>query len=229
MGRNLCGRPRRARRAVVTAVCGLLTVGCATAGAVIEGSGGIVEQARAMPYFTAVHVAGAYDVRVVAGATPDVTIHADASLLPYIETSIKGDTLSIGTTRGAALHPTHTPRLDVFTRDVTAIAVAGTADLLAEHLAGDTLEVQISGNGRGTLSGAVHTLRVQVSGTGVVDARNLTTDAADVAISGVGDVTVTARDRLTVDISGTGRLRYAGHPAQLIQRVSGNGQVLPLQ
>ncbi|HYM70900.1 MAG TPA: head GIN domain-containing protein [bacterium] len=229
MGRNLSGQPRRAGRAAVTAVCGLLALGCATAGAVIEGTGGIVEQARAMPYFTAVHVAGAYDVRVVAGATPDVTIHADASLLPYIETSVKGDTLSIGTKRGAVLHPTSTPRLDVFTRDVNAIAVAGTADLVAEHLAGDSLVVQITGNGRGALSGAIRTLRIQVSGTAAVDARDLTADAADVAISGVGDVTLTARDRLTVDLSGTGRVRYAGRPAHITERVSGNGQVLPFQ
>ncbi|HLJ60433.1 MAG TPA: head GIN domain-containing protein [bacterium] len=229
MGRKLSGRPRRAGRTAVTAVCGLLAVGCATPGAVIEGTGGVVEQARAMPYFTAVRVAGAYDVHVVAGATPDVTIHADASLLPYIETSIKGDTLSIGTTRGAVLRPTRTPRLDVFTRDVTAIAVTGTADLLAEHLTGDGLEVQITGDGRGTLAGAVRALRIRVSGTAAVDARNLSADAAVVAISGVGDVTVTARDRLTVDVSGTGRVRYAGHPADITQHVSGNGQVVPVQ
>jgi hypothetical protein len=203
----------------------LLAVGCASAGAVIEGTGGIVEQARAMPYFTAVEVAGAYDVHVVAGATPDVTVHADASLLPYIETSIHGDTLSIGTRRGTVLHPTQTPRLDVFTWRLSSIAVAGTTDVRADHLAGDALLVRITGDGRGRLTGAVRALRILVTGTATLDALGLDADTADVTIAGVGDVSLDARTRLTVDLSGTGRVRYAGHPGTVTQRITGSGQV----
>jgi len=224
-------QPRRLGRrwgaAAITAF-GLLAAGCAVTGTSVQGSGGVVEQARAMPYFTALRVGGAYDVHVLAGATPDVTVHADASLLPYIETTTDRDTLSVGTRRGASLRPSQTPRLDLFTWQLRDITAAGVGDLQVTQLAGDTLTVRFTGAERSTLSGTVRRLRVEVAGAATVDARDLAAEIVDVVIRGVGEVSVTARDRLAVEISGTGEVQYAGHPREVTQRISGAGEVRPL-
>jgi len=220
--------PRRWAAGALAAL-GLVAAGCAMAPAVVAGTGGIVADARAMPYFTTLRIGGAYDVRVIAGSTPDVTLYADASLVPYIETSITKDTLSIGTRRGTALRPSRPPRLDVFTWQLTDLTAGGVGTLEATKISGDAFTARFTGAGRATLSGAVRHLTIEVTGTADIDARGLPAEIVDVAISGVGEVAVAARDQLTVDISGTGQVRYAGQPRAIIQHITGSGEVLPTE
>ena len=180
-----------------------------------------------MPYFTVLRVGGAYDVRVLAGATPDVTLYADASLLPYIQTSIEKDTLSIGTQRGTTLRPSRAPRLDIFTWRLTDLTAAGTGTREAAQITGPSFTARFPGAGRATLSGGVRRLRIEVTGAADVDARRLPAETVEVAIGGVGQVAVAARDRLAVDISGTGQVTYSGHPRQITQHITGSGEVEP--
>ena len=180
-----------------------------------------------MPYFTELHVGGAYDVHVRARSTPDVTLYTDASLLPYIQTSITKDTLSIGTQRGTTLQPSRPPRIDIFTWALSDVTATGAGTLDAAEISGDVFTARFDGAGRATLSGAVGRLRIVVTGTTDVDARRLAAESVDVSISGVGDVAVAARDQLTVTISGTGRVSYTGRPRDITQHITGSGEILP--
>jgi len=222
-------RPDRLRRWTATAVAalGLVAGGCATSPAIVAGAGGIVAEARAMPYFTELHVGGAYDVQVMAGSTPDVTLYTDASLLPYIETAITKNTLSIGTQRGTTLQPSRPPRLDIFTWRLADLTATGTGTLAASQISGDAFTARFGGAGRATLSGAVRHLTIDVTGVADVDARRLPAELVDVVIAGVGQVAVDARDQLTATISGTGQVSYAGQPREIIQHITGSGEILP--
>jgi hypothetical protein len=154
-----------------------------------------------------------------------VTLYADASLLPYIVTSIAEDTLSIGTQRGTTLRPSRAPRLDIFTWRLTDLTAVGTGTLDASQITGAAFTARFAGADRAALSGAVQRLRIEVTGTAHVDARRLPADTVDVAISGVGEVAVAPRDELAVDISGTGRVTYAGRPRRITQHITGTGEV----
>ena len=152
--------PRRRHWAVAAvAALALAAGGCATAPAVVAGAGGIVAEERAMPYFTELHVGEAYDVHVRARSTPDVTLYTDASLLPYIQTSITKDTLSIGTQRGTTLQPTAAPHRHLHLGAVGRDGHRRRHARRGRRSRGDVFTARFDGAGRATLSGAVGRLK----------------------------------------------------------------------
>jgi Putative auto-transporter adhesin, head GIN domain len=62
------------------------------------GSGVAARQARSLPAFTRVELAGDNNVIVQVGARQSVTVHADSNLLRRVTTRVRSGRLVIGTT-----------------------------------------------------------------------------------------------------------------------------------
>jgi hypothetical protein len=210
---------------------------------VLEGSGNVTGEERSVSGFNAVTLAGMGTLLIEFGEEEALTIEAEDNLIDHIETEVRGDTLVIGIENGYTFKPTKSIRYHLTVTDLTAIKVSGLGDVEIDPLKADNFSVGISGAGNvdidsldadsldvnlsgvGNLridGGEVTSQQINISGTGDYDGRDLQSTQARVDVSGLGTATVDASEKLVVNISGAGHVKYTGHPS-IDQSVSGVG------
>jgi hypothetical protein len=113
---------------------------------------------------------------------------------------------------------------DSLSTDKLRIKVAGLGNLTFANLDCNTLEYDISGRGELKAKGRAGHQEIRISGSGEVQAPDLISQSARVAISGQGNITLSAAESLSVTISGIGYVNYHGSP-NVSQIVSGIGNV----
>lgn len=244
-------RPGNTQRAVQV---GLLLVGTALTssctdltfggGETITGTGPVVAQPRSVAPFIAVSNATEAAVHIVQSGLTRVRLEGQGNLLPQIRTEVTGGVLRITTAPGVTLVPTEPLLIEVEIRDLTRIEsssggpisaplldarrleirTSGSAEIDLPSLVAETLVVIGSGSGDVTVTGSVQQLRLELSGAGRVDARELQAREARVTISGSGTSVIRVRDRLIAVLSGSGSLDYFGDPL-VTQTVTGTGRV----
>jgi hypothetical protein len=190
------------------------------------GSGVAATQARSVPSFTGVDLAGANNVLVHVGARQSVVVHADSNLLGRVTTRVRSGKLVIGTTPGnlSAESPmfvvVSVPSLD-------RLRLQGAGNISVTGINSRTLTVALPGSGNIDAGGTTSKLHVTISGEGTALLRRLIADDATAAVSGDGTIMLTATNRLTARISGTGAILYGGNPAHVAKRVTGSGAISP--
>jgi hypothetical protein len=92
----------------------------------------------------------------------------------------------------------------------------------------DYQHIDISLNGVGSISigGKAVSTRMEMNGTGWIDAYHLWTETANCETSGIGNISCNVRDELIARVSGIGGIRYRGEPKSLRKSVSGIGRVV---
>lgn len=128
--------------------------------------------------------------------------------------------------------------------DDLGIDISGSGDIIIEALNAGALTVNISGSGNATmndvtadkidatvsgagscqLSGKATDQKAVITGTGDYDAADMESHTADIRVSGSGTGHVWVMESLTVNISGSGDMIYAGD-AQISMKVTGSGEV----
>lgn len=74
------------------------------------------------------------------------------------------------------------------------------------------LNVQFAGVGSFVAKGKVSRLVIDAKGVGNVQTKDLIADDADVSFKGVGGVDVYAKEKVTINANGIGKVVYRGHP-----------------
>ncbi len=212
----------------------------------VTGSGRIVEASRALAGFTALKLAGGIDVELRAGERESVTVRADDNVVPLIETRVEGSTLVIGVARGASFRTRRTPRVLVEFVRLGAMSVAGSGDMRADRVRGDTFAVSIAGSGDVridaldvdalgvvlagsgdfTAAGRANEQGFRIRGSGDVRTSELVGRSVKVSIAGSGDASVHATETLEVAIAGSGDVVYRGAP-KVTKSITGSGSVRP--
>lgn len=226
--------------ALVLSACSALALGSLD---IIRGDGTVRLESRDAPSFTGIENQGSGLVRFSQGATRQVTVEADANILPYIETEVRNGVLVLRTRPGVSVSPTRLV-FRITAPDLSRAAIEGSGGFRLETpLATDTFEVRIEGSGSfdgtvtaGTvtagiygsggisLHGAARTVRFEIEGSGGIEAAGLPCVDARVVIGGSGSVTLQATGTLDVDIGGSGDVRYRGG-ARVTVRDTGSGRV----
>jgi putative autotransporter adhesin-like protein len=185
------GRLARALRGlgvlVVVAVLVMLAVdrifSATSTGPAGTGSGDAATQARSLPPFTGIELAGANNVVVRVGGERSVAVHADSNLLAQVTTRVRSGTLVIGTTPGnlSARSPMYVtvgvPSLDTLTLQGTVVLRGLIARAASATLAGDgtimltatrRLAARISGNGTILYGGDPPNVTRRITGSGTI-------------------------------------------------------------
>jgi hypothetical protein len=192
---------------------------------VIEGSGTLATETRALSGFTEIVLAGSGDVDVVVGEPEGVVIEAEDNLLPLLTTEVSGGRLVIGTkayTRLAATLPIH---YTVTLKHLEAIQITGSGKVTIPQVMADWLKFELSGSGHLTARGSVDELHEVLSGSGNIDTADLQATAARVDLPGSGNIAVWVTQSLNVTLDGSGSVTYYGHPDQFEQDIHGSGEV----
>jgi hypothetical protein len=220
----------------------------AGSGAMVSGSGNVVDDTRALSGFSVLVLRAPVDVTLKAGDTERVTLRGDDNILPLIETKIVGGRLEISTRRKASFSMQRSIKATVEFKRIDAIRIAGSGDVRADtiktpvleieirgagdvkidQVEADALAVSVAGSGDVAAKGRAAKIGVVVDGSGDVDVAGVEAKQAAVRIHGSGDVKVHATDVLEAESVGSGDVRYRGSP-QVRKTVRGSGAVAPLK
>jgi hypothetical protein len=188
------------------------------------GSGVAATQARSLPPFTSVDLAGDNNVVVEVGARRSVVVHADSNLLGHVTTRVRSGTLVIGTAPGSfrakspMLVAVSLPSLD-------GLRLDGDGNISASGIDSRDLTVALPGSGNIEATGSTAKLDVAITGEGTALLRGLVAREAKAALTGDGSIMLTATHRLAATLSGTGTVVYGGDPAHVTQSVTGSGTI----
>jgi hypothetical protein len=109
--------------------------------------------------------------------------------------------------------------------DRVHVTVTGSGDVNLGELEGDQLDVRLTGSGDLAVGrGCVEDQTISTSGSGVYRARDLESATAVVLVGGSSDVTISVADELDAEVTGSGGVRYVGHPA-IREHTSGSADV----
>jgi len=208
-------------------------------------------QDRHLSGFHAISTSASFDVYITQGSTESVKVEAPSDVINRIITEVDGDVLKIRTKNGAfnwggwfnnshkkmviyvtvkSIHSIHiSGSSDVFFKDgITAdkldLTVSGSGDVVG-RLNVKSLEAGISGSGDIKLAGNAERLALRMNGSGDFSGRELVTAITSVSISGSGDATVNASQKLDARVSGSGDIRYVGNPKEVAKSTSGSGDI----
>lgn len=97
--------------------------------------------------------------------------------------------------------------------------IKGGAGIYIYNIAADSLKTDVKGAAAINLIGKTADAKIEISGAGAIDAKNLVCEKAKVNISGAGAAEISVTNELAANIKGIGSLSYYGDPA--IKNISG--------
>ena len=203
-----------------------------------------MSEPRKVRNFDSVSLTGIGRLIIIQTDKESLTIQAEDNLLPYIETQVKGRTLTIGIRDFVSITPREKITYFLSVKDLSVLQISGLGDIHLSGLHTDKLSVEFSGGGNAviedlltknisiklsgagdfSLSGQVDAQALEISGAGNYDAGDLLSKTATVEISGAGNAIIWVTDMLTIELSGMGNLQYYGNPS-IKQEISGLGKV----
>lgn len=108
---------------------------------------------------------------------------------------------------------------------LSGLSMAGAGNATITALDSRYLVFSLAGSGDIDAGGQCGRLSVRLAGSGNVYADDLICSEVDVTIAGSGDVDVYARDAADLKISGSGNISVKGAPGTVDTRVSGSGSI----
>ncbi|WP_299289215.1 head GIN domain-containing protein [uncultured Mucilaginibacter sp.] len=203
-----------------------------------KGSGKAASEYRKVGAFTKLNFSGAYKV-VLKQGVPSVKVTADDNLLKQIETSVRGDELTIKTKKNIC--NAGTMEIDISNPDFQAVKTAGTIDLSADgklnlkdfsmELAGMSkvnlnlnaanVTTSTSGSSEVNLTGQATSNKVTMSGKSNLNALDFVVANYRIETSGFTNCNVNVLNELSVNVSGAGSVQYKGNPAKISNEHSG--------
>lgn len=210
----------------------------------IDGNHDVRTEYRSPGSFSEVVSTGSFDVRILQDSVNEVIIQAESNIIPYIRTSIKGNTLELGVVDSKCLRNNEEIVVTVRAININTVGLEGSGNVFAENVTGDFTNIFISGSGElnagvqadelyavisgsGNIEtwGAVNEGELLISGSGNIYAYDLYQNRCNAGISGSGSMFVTVKDYLDVNISGSGNVYYKGNPV-VHTVITGSGMVV---
>ena len=189
----------------------------------------IATQSQAVAAFHAFALSAPIEVELGLGEREAVTLEGDEKLIARLEVAVENGVLHVRARKGDwgswHMNWNRNVRARVTARRLDALSIAGSGDIHAGEMRGDSLAVNISGSGDVNIAGGkVGRLSLAISGSGDVRSPRLEAERVNVSISGSGDATVWARQSIDARVAGSGDVKYYGDPS-VQSRIVGSGEV----
>lgn len=108
---------------------------------------------------------------------------------------------------------------------IAGLRIKGAGQVTYHGFTQDEINLDVSGSGNVSLEGAVDCLEAEISGSGEVSAEGLSARKARLRASGSGDIHATVTEAVLARVSGSGKIRIAGNPADRDTDVTGSGKI----
>lgn len=201
---------------------------------------GKVTEIREVGEFDQIQVKGIGKFFVQQGAEQSVSVEADEQVIKRVTTEVVNRKLVFDIGRdwmerlsmGLEFLSSREIVLRVTVRELKGLEILGACDLEASQIRGDEFDLRMSGAsnvkileldtnkvhtempgaGRVLVTGKTGDQDVTLTGAGQYDAAHLESKNAKVALTGVGNAIVWAKENLEVSVTGVGSIEYYGSP-----------------
>jgi hypothetical protein len=236
---------------VFVALCGRAALAATVViggGSMVDGSGNLIEDVRAVSGYTRIAVSGPIDVQLKRTGNERAVVQADDNIAPLIETRVEGGKLYVAAKKDVSFRTRNKLSVTVEFKQLDALQLDGSGDVLADdikatifegviHGSGNlkigkleagTVAISIAGSGNFSARGRADRVGFVIEGSGDILAEDLQAKSAAIKIAGSGDARVHATESLQAKIAGSGDVRYRGSP-QVDKKIAGSGEVKPLR
>jgi hypothetical protein len=219
-------RVRHCGALVLLVVAGFFTLSACTLGGntTVSGSGQVKSEQRKVSSFNQVSFSGAGQLTITQGSSDSLTVVADENLLPYLTSSVSGNTQQLGQASNVTIQSAKSISYLVTVKQLQGLTLSGAGTAEVNNVTPSSLNVTVSGAGHVRITGSAASQNVTLSGVGSYDGSGFATKSATVDISGTGNAVVAVSDTLTATVSGIGSVEYIGNP-KVTQHVTGLGGV----
>jgi hypothetical protein len=214
----------------------------------IEGTGNRITETRNLPKFFGVISKTECEVYIsidTSLTSPEVSIEADENVIPFIVTTVRSENIEISTKNNKCLEtdlPVYVdikmPSLDyanlsgsglitceTLTANDLHLELSGSGEMNFRHLQHcGYIDAELSGSGKIELAGKAEGSSFLLSGSGQIQALDLTQDDCRVNFSGSGTMYVSAINSLKGKLSGSGVIYYRV-PYILDINITGSGYI----
>ena len=222
---------------------------CTYWGRCVDGVGPVVEEIRETGDFTSVRNTGSFDVYVTQSDEISVTVRAQESLIPIIETNVSGSTLIVKIRDNNCIRSNSNVEVYITMPETEELALNGSGRVFADMLISSDVEISNSGSGNMVVDSTMsESLVIDNSGSGSIEVGDSYTDYLDVIQSGSGsiqcenvyspaeaDIRHSSSGRITavildvleldVSINGSGRIELAGFGDVAEYSLSSSGRI----
>ena len=208
---------------------------CATAANTkVVASGKIVsKEIKGIAGFKEIQTNSSVDVVYHSAADTRIVVSASDNVIPYIEVVKKGSRLEVGLKKNINVRVKNSRadlKVNVYGPEVSAFTVKGSGDIrIATDLKADRLALGVSGSGDiDAYNLSAGEVALGVTGSGDIEVRNVSGKKIAIGVTGSGDVKVSsvATDELACGVSGSGDIVVAaGTVGSANYGVTGSGDI----
>jgi hypothetical protein len=223
---------------------------CGKDSSCFKGTGTVLKEQRSITQdITIINTQDNIDIILTQSVTPSLTIEGGTNLLPYIETVVSGNELSISSANKCGIlrdydlpitaylslpnltHINYTGQGSITNTGVLSLPIllvesfGGTGDINLNVAVTELSIKQHGGPSDFTFAGNATNSYVYTIGNGWFYLNNLITIQSFVSHSGTGDVFVNVTDELRVDLKYSGNVFYSGNATLNLAEKSGSGEV----
>lgn len=193
----------RKRKSILLTTLSLLTLILAACGLnTVRGSGGVVEETRAVSDVTSVELATIGTLHIEVGSSERLVIEAQDNLMEYIETAVLNGELRIGTAEDVSLNPTRSIRYYLTVTSLDSIEISSVGDIEAPDLVAERFSITITSTGDLTMEDLeAESVTVDISSTGNVRIGELNANTLEVDIESTGNLDIAGGEVKTQTIS----------------------------
>jgi hypothetical protein len=190
-----------------------VSVTTTSTGKKIVGNDKLVTKTKTVEPFEAINVNGNFYVTLRPGTSPQVAVTTDENIMPYLKIGVAQGALNLSSQSGMSIFSSQPQKVEATTTStIKKISMMGNNRLEAKNIKGESLVLDLSGNGEVHLAGEVKNLTLNILGRSTVYAKNLKADNVTISGSGNVDVTVHAVKKLILTASGQSNIKYYGKP-----------------
>lgn len=184
------------------------------------------EQVRNVPAFSSISTDGVFNLKVDVGPSQAVTVHSEENNLDQVTTEVVGNELVLSIKNKAKKFKTEEGITVVISMPaLNRLRIKGVGPTEVKHIKGSDFELNYEGVGAVKVEGRVTNFVLNAKGVGMVDAKSLKSQIANVSLNGLGEASVYASDTLNASLNGIGSMTYYGKPVNVNKTVNGLGKV----
>lgn len=211
----------------------------------IKGNGNVVTIERNTEDYDGIRIGGFYEVNLVEGNEGQITLEGEDNILEYVETEVRGGTLTIKSKDNMNLRATKNVSITVPVESINHLRLSGSGKVVGKKtldmdnlrirgsgsrnleltMDSENLSITSSGSSRINLMGNSDNLDVTTSGSSIINAYELEVEEAKIVLSGSSKVRVTVNKDIDARVSGSGNIQYKGNPEKINTKTSGSGSV----
>lgn len=192
----------------------------------IEGNGKTAQQQRTLTGYDQIAVQGAYTLTITSGDSYHFVLRGDSNLLKHVVTRVSDKKLRIGNDESLCMK--QPLEIEIKMPRLTGFYAEGAHEITIERIDESSFDLELEGASLATVQGQVETFNSQISGTSMLDARQLIAKSVRIDAAGTTSAKVSVDGPLAVTASGIAEVLYAGTPTSITADLSGLAEVSPI-